>query len=439
MKNLTYKTASLTLALALLLGGAAAALASATTLRVVQTPSIHLYAGLSAVATTARISPYPKDLDGTKLTITDFGSTPTFTVDPKVLNVEEIISFTAIVDNGDNTATLTGLSRNLVSKYPYTTAGTGRAHGSGATVVFGNNPQIYGRLGSLENDQTWTGISKFTISPILDDTNSTSTKQAASRAYANGLVAAGVATSSETNFGGIWLATKLQQASSTNGAPNAPYVLQSKNSTSTYNGGTAGGNGLNVVVTRNNNTIDPNFIATSSTDNYTFGGTMTYSGINNFTSKFGVSSSSPYTNFGVASPLPAIFGTINATSTVANAPGNATSSFDGNLNVGGNASTSRLTVSSGGCIGCISGYETINQSGALNGGSPSTVTITASCSAGKRVLSGGYDIRNAGATNCPNQPVYNEAASSSAGWIASFSCGNGRTDTLYVFAYCANQ
>ncbi len=139
-------------------------------LKFVQTPAIALYTGLSAVATTARITPYPVDLNGVKLTITDFGNLPTITVDPKISGYEEIISFTGITDNGDNTATLTGLSRNLDSKYPYTGTGTGKTHGASAVIVFSDNPQTFGRLAGKDNDETITGQWTFVNTPIVPGT-----------------------------------------------------------------------------------------------------------------------------------------------------------------------------------------------------------------------------------------------------------------------------
>jgi microcystin-dependent protein len=138
--------------------------------RFVQTPAVALYTGLSTTATTMRITPYPVDLDGTKLTITDFGATPSCTIDPKVSGFEEIVTFTGITDNLDGTATLTGLVRDLTSKYPYTTPGTGKLHGSSAVVVFSDNPQMYGRLASKENDETITGQWTFNSFPITPST-----------------------------------------------------------------------------------------------------------------------------------------------------------------------------------------------------------------------------------------------------------------------------
>lgn len=148
--------ASIFIATGFLLGIGSTVYATVSTFRVVETPPYHLYTGEAGSAVTIRITPFPVDLDGTKFTMTDFGSNPTLTVDPGLKGIEEIESFTGITDNGDGTATLTGLTRNLTSKYPYTTAGTGRTHGSGAIVVFGNNPQVYGRLAAPENTNTWT-------------------------------------------------------------------------------------------------------------------------------------------------------------------------------------------------------------------------------------------------------------------------------------------
>lgn len=134
-------------------------------LKVNQTPAVALYSPLSAAGTSVVITPYPVDLDGNKLTMSDFGNLGYCTVDPKIASYEEILSFTGITDNGDGTATLTGLSRDLTSKYPYTTTGVGKTHGASAILVFSNNPQIYGRLAGKDNDETITGFWTF---PTVD-------------------------------------------------------------------------------------------------------------------------------------------------------------------------------------------------------------------------------------------------------------------------------
>lgn len=166
MKNLLKKLSAAFITLAIIFGAGYSAHQVMATLSFVQTPTITLYASISGSATSMRITPYPKDLDGVKLTMTDFGTSPTATIDPKVRNVEEIVGFTGIVDNGDNTATLTGLSRDLTSKFPYTTTGAGRSHSASAIVVFSNNPQMYNRLAGKENNETVTGLWTFTQTPL---------------------------------------------------------------------------------------------------------------------------------------------------------------------------------------------------------------------------------------------------------------------------------
>ncbi len=251
-------------------------IASATTLRVVQTPTLHLYAGESAAATTMRVTPYPKDLDGTKLTIADLGTLPTVTVDPKITGIEEIEGFTAIVDNGDNTATLTGLTRDLTSKYPYTTAGTGRAHGAGATVVFGNNPQIYGRLWAPENQATSTAILYFTstLMPRFDVDPG-----AAAYTLAPNTVFVNMAQLTRTSIAGATNATRSAQGlvqvanrgdasiSTALGSTGAFMCLTTDIATSSPSISMATSS---VVMTGSDGRISPTFMSTSSV--YTLGG-----------------------------------------------------------------------------------------------------------------------------------------------------------------------
>lgn len=127
-------------------------------LKYVQTPAISLKVGMSANDVIAIVTPYPVDLDGVKLTFADFGDNPTFTVDPKISAFEEINGFTGITDNGDNAATLTGLTRNLLGKYPYTVSGSGgKQHGSSAVVVFSDNPQRFSGIIDYINSQSALG------------------------------------------------------------------------------------------------------------------------------------------------------------------------------------------------------------------------------------------------------------------------------------------
>lgn len=238
--------------------------AATATFRVVETPTYHLYLGESGTATTMRITPYPVDLDGVKLTMTDFGNNPTLTVDPGFKGSEEIESFTGVTDNGDNTATLTGLTRDLASKYPYTAAGTGRTHGSGAIVVFGNNPQIYGRLAAPENTQTWTATQTyasttqpgFDIDPGAGYFTNASSSVFVDMAQLTRTALLGCSNSSTSVNGCAQLATAQQAASSTvTGSTAANLVLPASIATSSDDVA-----GLHVVVTQNSGKINWNQI-----------------------------------------------------------------------------------------------------------------------------------------------------------------------------------
>jgi hypothetical protein len=136
-------------------------------LKFIQLPALTLLTGMSASATSFTVTPYPVDIQtGRKITFADLGDTPTCTIDPKILNYEEIVSVTALVDNGNNSGTFTVGSRNLIGQYPYTTAGTGKQHGATAVVVFSDNPQMYARLAAKENDETIPGLWTFNQTPI---------------------------------------------------------------------------------------------------------------------------------------------------------------------------------------------------------------------------------------------------------------------------------
>ena len=176
----------------------------------------------------------------------------------------------------DCTATVcTNMTRGInVLTGTSTTASLQFAHRRGSSVKITDGPQIMiltriiNGIGSFPNPLTFDGVATYSTAPTFNNNN-----QLVSKLYVDSGVLAGAATSTETTTGISRLATKLQQASSTATTANTPYVLQAQNATSTYNAGTAGGSGRNVVVTQNNNTIDPNFIATSS--NYTWTGTTT--------------------------------------------------------------------------------------------------------------------------------------------------------------------
>lgn len=101
-------------------------------------------------------------IDGTLLTMTDFGTKGWATLEPGNATQEEQISFTGVTQNANGTATLTGVkSVGFVS--PYTeTAGLIKSHAGGTTFIISNTAAFYDNLSGKNNDETITGIWTFT-------------------------------------------------------------------------------------------------------------------------------------------------------------------------------------------------------------------------------------------------------------------------------------
>lgn len=229
--------------------------------------------GITSSATSIGLTSLTLPQNSYPLQDADFASTFYVTLEPGSLTRQEFASCTTVGANTGGTVTLSGCTRGLSPISPYTSSTTLRfTHAGGSKLIFSNSPAFYDQFTAKGNDETITGIYTFSASPIVP--TPTTATQAVNKSYVDGGILAGAATSTESVTGISRLATKLQQASSTATTVNTPYVLQAQNATSTYNAGTAGGSGLNVVVTRNDNTIDSNFISTSSA--------YTWSGLNAF-------------------------------------------------------------------------------------------------------------------------------------------------------------
>jgi hypothetical protein len=147
-------------------------------------------AGISATATTIVLSSlvHLPAVGGGTVAMTDIGTLGWATLEPATSR-EEIISFTGITQNGDGTATITGVTRNLKSYAPYDQySATGYAHAGGATFIITNNPQMYDAMANKANDETITGLWDFSTSiPTLPASNPTTGNQATRKTYVDGL------------------------------------------------------------------------------------------------------------------------------------------------------------------------------------------------------------------------------------------------------------
>lgn len=211
--------------------------------------------GITSSATTIKLTGLVSP-DGTAITTANLiggvGSVFYITIEPATTK-KETVSCTAVTQNSDSTATLTGCTRGLGFVYPYTAVtALAVSHAGGSSVVLSNSPQLY-------ND-------------II--------------AYVNSSLAGGVNNASLIAKGIGQLASGLQQASSTaigGGSTDAGLLLYTANSTSTFNSATAG---LKTVVTQNNGKIDPNFISTSTLYGPAGAGLASTTGIGSFPAFF---------------------------------------------------------------------------------------------------------------------------------------------------------
>lgn len=108
-------------------------------------------------------------IDGTPLTMTNFGIKGYLTVQPGAGIYEEQISFTGIVANIDGTVTLTGIS-TVLNISPYTeTSGFAIDHAGGVNFVVTNTAGFYNTFANKLDDETIQG--SWTFNALADGAN----------------------------------------------------------------------------------------------------------------------------------------------------------------------------------------------------------------------------------------------------------------------------
>lgn len=161
-------------------------------------------AGAVAGATSVVLKSF-KDIEGTNLAMTDFGSIGYGTIEPGNGTQEEQISFTGVTQNANGTATLTGV-KTVLFKAPYTeSSGLAKTHAGATTFVISNTAGFYNSITGKNNDETITGTWTFTSPnyPRIDDTTNppTDDEQFATKKYADDLAIAGSPVSSTSVIG----------------------------------------------------------------------------------------------------------------------------------------------------------------------------------------------------------------------------------------------
>lgn len=149
--------------------------------------------------------------DGTNITMSMFGDIGFGTFEPGSPK-EENYSFTGVTQNGNGTATLTGLTRGLKFVTPYNAdVNLRQGHGGGTSMVLANSAPFYNQLSGRDNDETITGTWTFTNPnyPRIDNATPppTDDEQFATKKYVDDVAIAGSPKATPSVYGITKLST----------------------------------------------------------------------------------------------------------------------------------------------------------------------------------------------------------------------------------------
>lgn len=169
--------------------------------------------GVSSSATSINLVSFKitkPDASTRDLTMADFGDLGLMVLEPGVSRKEETISFTGITQNGDGSATLTGVTRGITPFSPYgADSSYASAHSGFVTAILSNPAKMYSNLIGITDSPTLANLWTFSQSPIVP--YPTLPSHAASKEYVDLVISAGGVDAS-TVIKGI---SKLTAASAT--------------------------------------------------------------------------------------------------------------------------------------------------------------------------------------------------------------------------------
>lgn len=170
----------------------------------VQGQNYQLYgAGIGLTDVSIKLASCALPTSGTLVTMAMFGTVGYGTLEPET-DREENISFTGITQNGDGSATLTGVTRGLDLVSPYTQDLTLRRSHAGSTIFrFTNTVQFYDNFANKLNDEDITGQSWTIDDPVLP-------REIANKEYVDNIAITGAPAASTTLPGIVIEATQAQ-------------------------------------------------------------------------------------------------------------------------------------------------------------------------------------------------------------------------------------
>jgi len=249
--------------------------------------------GITANATSIVLQSFKLPDASTTISMSDLGTIAYGTLEPGTTK-EEQISFTGVTQNGNGTATLTGVTRGLsflASSCAETTANK-KSHAGGTIFVLSNTACFYSNFAITSNTTTISAPWTFTSEPkVPTPTNASS---AVNKAYADGLAIAGAPDASLTQKGIAEIATSAELGNGlSTGDTSAPLVPRSTSFSSSTSATTT------VPVTQANGTLRPGFIDQSGAYNWigahSFGSSTTFTATSTFASSTVHSGSTSFT------------------------------------------------------------------------------------------------------------------------------------------------
>lgn len=152
--------------------------------------------GISSSATSFTLTSFTITQNGKEITDAEMSETFYFTLEPGSRARQEIVACTTVVQNADDTATISGCSRGMAPVTPYTASTSLQfAHAGGSIAILSNPPQLYNQLAFKDNDLTITGNWQ---APVPTNASGIATK-----GYVDSVVTGGAITLDNVSVGAI--------------------------------------------------------------------------------------------------------------------------------------------------------------------------------------------------------------------------------------------
>lgn len=149
------------------------------------------------------------------ITMSDFGDLGLIVLEPGVSRKEETISFTGVTQNGDGSATLTGVTRGITPFSPYgSDSSYTSAHSGFVTAILSNPAKMYSNFIGPSDNIAVTGLWTF---PYPTSASHSATKQ-----YVDDVLVGTMGTATDTTAG----STRVTKNQSTKPRAQSTYVRE---------------------------------------------------------------------------------------------------------------------------------------------------------------------------------------------------------------------